>query len=157
MALVIFCVALVAAMRTRMSLRLAIYRLAPKGLTRTAKGQSSRKRLGEFVDRGLELAGGGVVEVAAVADGVEDALVLAADRHQQALLERLHPVDRDRVEIAVDPGIDDDDLLLHLERRELRLLEQFGQPRAAVEQALGGGVEVGAELRERRHFAVLRQ
>src|SRR5262249_22451218 len=50
-----------------------------------------------------------------------------------------------------------DSLLLHLERGKLRLLEQFGEPRPAVEQALGGGIEVGAELRERRHFPVLRE
>ena len=76
---------------------------------------------------------------------------------QQALLECLHTVDRERIEIAVDAGIDDDDLLFHLQRRELRLLEQLGQPRAAVEQALRGGVEVGAELRERGHLTVLRE
>src|SRR5712691_11624461 len=180
MALVIFCVALVAAMRTRMSLRLAISSSASvpscPALCRASTSsfvahvkdvdgrdkpghddQQSREGLGEFVDRGLELACGGVIEVPAVADGVEDAGILAAYRYQQALLEGLHPVDRDRIEVAVDPGIDDDDLLLHLERRELRLLEQLGQPGAAVEQALRGGVEVGAELREGRHFTILRQ
>jgi hypothetical protein len=47
------------------------------------------------------------------------------------------------------------DLLLDRQRRELRLLEQLGQALAAVEQALGRGVEVGAELREGRHLAVL--
>src|SRR5215468_6550196 len=118
---------------------------------------ASRKRLRIVVDRGLELAGGGVVEVAAVADGVENVTVLAAHQRQQAVLERTHAIDRDRVEEAVDAGIDDDDLLLHLERRELLLLEQLGEPRTAVEQALGGGVEVRAELGERRHLAVLRE
>ena len=61
------------------------------------------------------------------------------------------------VEIAVDAGVDHHDLLFHLQRRELRLLQEFGQARAAREQALGRGVEIGAELRERRHFAVLRE
>src|SRR5712692_3131350 len=118
---------------------------------------SSRERLRVGVDRALELAGGRIVEVARAADRLEHLAVPRADRGQQALLERAHPVDRDRVEIAVHAGVDDDDLLLHLERRELRLLEQFGQARAAVEQALGGGVEVGAELGEGRHLAILRQ
>src|SRR4029078_10455555 len=40
---------------------------------------------------------------------------------------------------------------------ELRLLQKFGETRAAVQQALSRGVEVGAELRERRHFTVLRE
>ena len=68
-----------------------------------------------------------------------------------------HLVERQLVEIAVDAGVDDADLLLHLERRELRLLQKLGQARAAVEQALSDRVEVGAELRERRHLAVLRE
>src|SRR3546814_8459508 len=52
---------------------------------------------------------------------------------------------------------DRDDLLLHRERAVLRLLQQFRQALAAVQQALGRGVEVGGELRERLHLAVLRQ
>src|SRR6202035_3277429 len=104
-----------------------------------------------------ELAGGGIVEVARLADGLENVVVLAAQRAEQAILERAHAIERQRIEIAVGPGIDDADLLLHAQRRELRLLEQLGEPRAAVEQALRGGVEIGAELRERRHLAVLRE
>src|SRR5215212_9463252 len=76
---------------------------------------------------------------------------------EEALLEGTHAVDGQRIEIAVDAGVDDDDLLLHLERRELRLLEELGEARAAVEEALRGGVEVRAELREGGHLAVLRQ
>src|SRR6266540_5609158 len=110
--------------------------------------KSSSKRLGVGVDRGLELAGGCVAQIAALADVVENVGVLVAQQHEQALLERLHPVDRDRVEVAVDAGIDHADLLFHLERRELRLLEQLGEARAAAEQSLRGGIEVGAELRE---------
>src|SRR5262245_29803379 len=116
-----------------------------------------RERLGIFVDRGFELRRGCVVEIPAIADGLEDAWMLRAYQHQQAVFERAHSIDRDRVEIGVDAGKDDDDLLLHLERGKLRLLEQLGQPRAAVEKALGSGIEVGAELRERRHLTVLRE
>src|ERR1700732_1213081 len=83
--------------------------------------------------------------------------MLVAQRAEQTVLEGAYAVDRQRIEIAVDAGIDDADLLLHAQRRELRLLEQLGEPRAAVEQALRRGVEIGAELRERRHLAVLRQ
>src|SRR3954449_9630380 len=113
--------------------------------------------LGETFDHRLQLGGGVVGEIAAVADRVEDLDVLAAQQRQQTVLERAHLVDRQRIEIAVGAGPDHADLLFHLQRRELRLLQELGETRAAVEQALGRGVEVGAELRERRHFAVLRQ
>src|ERR1700677_1409621 len=115
------------------------------------------ERLGVTLNHRLELGGGVVVEIAGVADGVEDVDVLAAQKRQQAVLEAAHLGNRKRIEIAVDAGIDHHDLLFHLQRRELRLLEQFGEPRAAVEQALRRGIEIGAELRERRHFAVLRE
>src|SRR5215213_3836468 len=83
--------------------------------------------------------------------------MLAAHQGQQAVLEGAHPVHRQRVEIAVHAGIDHHDLLFHLQRRELRLLQELGQTRTAVQQALGRGVEVGAELGESRHLAVLGQ
>ena len=66
-------------------------------------------------------------------------------------------VDRKRIEIAVDARVDHADLLLHLQRRELRLLQKLGQSRAASEQALRRGIEIGAELGESRHLAVLRE
>src|SRR6185369_8818606 len=66
-------------------------------------------------------------------------------------------LDRDRVDVARRRGIDDEDLSLHRERLELRLLQDFDEPRTARQHALGRGVEVGAELRERRHLAELRE
>ena len=68
-----------------------------------------------------------------------------------------HPVDRKRIEIAIDPGVDHANLFLDLQGRELRLFQKLGQARAAREQALGRRVEIGTELRERRHFTVLRE
>ena len=65
--------------------------------------------------------------------------------------------DGDRIEIAARAGKDHHHLLLHLERRELRLLQQLGEAGAAGQQPLRHGVEVGAELGEGRHLAVLRQ
>src|ERR1700761_1696273 len=116
-----------------------------------------RKRLCETFDRRLQLCSGVVGEVAAVADRIEDVDILAAQKRQQAVFEGAHLVDRKRIEIAVGAGPDHANLLFHLQRRELRLLQEFGQARATVQQTLRRGVEVGAELRERRHFAVLRQ
>src|SRR3712207_7863685 len=55
-----------------------------------------------------------------------------------------------RSEVAVHARVDHRHLLLHLQRRELRLLEELGEARAAVEEALRGGVEVRAELQDRK-------
>src|SRR5437879_2136503 len=118
---------------------------------------ASSKRLGESLDHRLQLGGGIVAEIAAIADRVQNFDVLAAQQRQQAVFEPAHLADRERIEIAIGTGPDHADLLFHLQRRELRLLQEFGQARTAVQQALGRGVEVGAELRERRYFAVLRQ
>src|SRR6185503_6495817 len=120
-------------------------------------GKSSSKRLGEAFDCALQLAGEIVGEIAAVTNAVEDLDVLAAQQRQQAVFEGANLVERERIEIAVGAGPDHADLLFHLQRRELRLLQEFGQARTAVQEALRRGVEVGAELCERRHFAVLRQ
>src|SRR5262245_17509250 len=98
-----------------MSLRLGIDQLAPLPQRRAVW---LGERPGIFLDRGLELAGGGVIEIAAVTDRIQDVAMLRADQREQSLLEGAYPFDRNRIEIAVDAGIDDDDLLLHLERRE---------------------------------------
>ena len=50
-----------------------------------------------------------------------------------------------------------DDLLLDRQRHVLALLQQLDQALAAVELLLRRRVEVGAELRERRQLAVLRE
>ena len=55
------------------------------------------------------------------------------------------------------PGVNRDDLFFDRERRVLRLLQQFRQARTAIKQTLRHRVEVGAELREGRHFAILRE
>src|SRR5262245_35472529 len=139
-------------MRTRMSLREAIRFYSREPLT-----LSLGERLRIALDRALELGRGRIGEVARLADVLENVRVRRAQQRQEPVLEVAHAADAERVEIAVDAGIDHDDLLFHLERRELRLLEQLGQARAAVEQALRGGVEVRTKLRERRHLAVLRE
>src|SRR5271167_2990151 len=115
----------------------------------------SRKRLGVAVDDALELTLGILVEIARLTDRCENVLVLAVQEAKETVLESAYAIDRERIEIAVDAGIDDANLLLHAQRRELRLLEKLGQPRAAVEEPLRGGVEVGAELRKSRHLAIL--
>src|SRR5260370_452627 len=93
----------------------------------------------------VSAAGRAVVEVAGIAYGIEDIDLLAAQQRQQAILELTHLGNWKRIEIAVGAGPDHHDLLFHLQRRELRLLQELGQARASIEQALRRGVEIGAE------------
>src|SRR6218665_2099423 len=79
------------------------------------------------------------------ADRVEDRLALGAQVGQQALLELADLSDRKLVEVAVDTCEDNRDLLFRFQRRELRLLQEFGQACTAVQQALRCGVEVPPE------------
>src|SRR5687768_1685703 len=146
MALVIFCVALTEAMRLRRSFSEAMPCLS-----------RSREVLREAVDVALQFCANFVRDRLFRADGVEDILAVRTHVRKQAALEPADVGYGQTVEIAVDASEDHDDLLLGLQRRELRLLQKFRQARAAVEQALGGSVEVGAELREGSHLAVLRQ
>src|SRR5487761_1099097 len=53
--------------------------------------------------------------------------------------------------------IQDDDLLLHRERLELRLLQQLRQTLAAIELAERHLIKIAAELRERRQLTILRE
>ena len=96
MALVIFCVALVAAIRTRMSLREAISVQSPSarplvsffvmpGLVPGRKERWLRKRLGVTVDNTLQLGRGGVAEIAGLANIFENIAVLGADETKQTV------------------------------------------------------------------------
>src|SRR5215475_424005 len=93
MALVIFCVALVEAMRTRMSFSDAILRsprrsdlqaIRPQASFVRARPNAGRRHLckclGETLDHALQLGLVVVRELARVADGVEDLGVLAAQQ-----------------------------------------------------------------------------
>ena len=73
------------------------------------------------------------------------------------ILEGANVRDLQIVEVALRSGEEHHRLLLPGERLELRLLEQFRKALAAVQLLLGQRIEVGAELRERRQLAVLRQ
>ena len=91
-----------------------------------------------------------------VADRRQDLGLLARSSPSIAVSKRVTP-SLDLVEIAARAGEDRDDLLFDRHRRELRLLQQLGQARAAREQALRRGIEIRGELREGRHLAILRE
>ena len=76
---------------------------------------------------------------------------------QQVALEALHIQHVDIVEIAAGAREDHEHLLFHRQRRELVLLQHLHQALAARELRLRRFIEFGAELREGRQFAVLRQ
>ena len=58
-------------------------------------------------------------------------------------------LDRHLVEVAARPGEDDQHLIDHVHRVELRLLQDLDHAIAVVELLLRRGVEFGAELGER--------
>src|SRR5690348_5805341 len=116
MALVILRVAFTEAMRLRMSFREAMDALAiwNERRRRLRSEKTSGELLGHLLNYALELGGGSVGQVLAVADVVEDAGVLAPEIQQESLLEGLDLVERHRIAIAVDAGVDHADLLFHL-------------------------------------------
>ena len=83
--------------------------------------------------------------------------MIGAQIGQQIALIAGHVRQFDRIKITARTGIDHDNLLFHLKRRELRLLQKLGQACAAIEQFLRCRIKVRAEFRKRRHFAVLRK
>mmetsp|Transcript_24932 Transcript_24932/g.52180 ORF Transcript_24932/g.52180 Transcript_24932/m.52180 type:complete len:380 (+) Transcript_24932:270-1409(+) len=132
----------------------------PEAASAAASGSVHRRRLraevgGELGEHGRH----GLVELGAedarLENLVEDGLVVCLDEGEQLLLVRPDVGDGELVEEAARAGVDADNLLLEGHRHVLVLLEHLLQPRAAVEQVLGGGVEVGAELGEGGDLAVL--
>src|SRR4029079_6430211 len=97
---------------TRMSLRLAM-----SYGSRSLPMPPSDECLGVTVDQAFELGRIGILQVAALADAVEQIGVLGAQQRQRPAFERTHTGNFHRIEIAVDAGVDHANLLLHLERR----------------------------------------
>src|SRR3954452_6022952 len=80
---------------------------------------------------------------------------LGAEVLPQLVLVARHLRRRNRVEEAVDAGVDGDDLLLHRPRLVLRLVEGRDHPLPEREGRLRRGVELRAELCERLELTVL--
>src|SRR5205085_12181576 len=127
MALVIFCVDWTLRILNRKVLRLGIAAL--------------RELLGEVGQEGLQLVICLLDDLALVADRAQDR-ALGAQRIQHLALVLADAVDRQGVEEAAGSGIDRSHLLLDRHRLVLALLQELGQPLAARQQALGGGIEV---------------
>ncbi len=103
----------------------------------------------------FDLCGEFVSEFLFVADRGVDFGELIVDVLEQALLKLADFVDRKGIKEALAAGIDGDDLLFDREGSVLVLFEEFGQTVTTGKLGLGGFVEVGAELGEGFHGAVL--
>src|ERR1051325_9870599 len=123
------------------------------GGRRLSGGEVRRKLLHYRVELALQL----IVEGLFLGDSGEQLRRARFDELVELALERAHVRDGDVVQIAVGAGIDHRHLALDRQRLVLRLLENFDQPRAAVELRLRRLVEIAAELRDRRQLAVLRE
>src|SRR5579863_6856685 len=88
---------------------------------------------------------------------VHQRLLGAVEIRVEAVFEGADLVDLQVVEVALCTRKKNQRHLLPGEWLELWLLQQFRQARTAVELLLGERIEIGAELRERRQFAVLRK
>src|SRR5690606_7464311 len=145
-ALVIFCVALTEAIRLRRSFNEAI----PYP---SASGEVFRESVAVFLELGPQV----VAQRLFLTNAFEHILAVRAHTGQKPLLELADLIDPQRIEIAVDARKDHGDLLFRLQRRELRLLQEFSQARTTIEETLRRRIKVGAELRESRHLAILRK
>src|SRR5690606_34727276 len=117
--------------------------------------QTSSVDLAQVFKHGLQLFLGLRRQVARGADGLEDGVALFAQRHQQLALEITYLRNRKLNQVATHASVAHADLLLDRTRAVLRLLEQFRQSLTTLQQALGGGVEIGGELREGFHLTEL--
>src|SRR5580704_13343544 len=152
MARVIFCVALVLAMRLRIALSegMGAPLLPVFGLGRAERGA-------ELVERLLECPFALVVEGLLRAKGLEEIRVLLLDEVTQATLVVGDLRDGELVHVASRCRVDDDDLPLDRKGHVLPLLEDFDEARAAIELVTCDLVEVRGKLSERSHLAVLRE
>src|SRR5690606_32944196 len=98
----------------------------------------SRVGLLDVIESSLELSARIVAQGLLAGDGGEQRRIFATQRRQHRLLEITDLVDRNAIEIAVGAGKDHRNLLFHLERAELGLLQQLGETGTTVQQALGG-------------------
>src|ERR1700733_5645820 len=141
MARVIFCVALVLAIRFRIAFSEGMVLGFPSGLV--AEGRR------ELLERLLEGALGGVVELLLGPERLVDGRVLLLDEVVEALLVGADLRERELVGVNLGGRVNDDDLLLDREGDVLALLEDLDEARASLQLVASHLVEVGGELRER--------
>src|SRR5271157_2597576 len=152
MALVICCVFLTERMRRRMSMRLGMCRYRGRGAL-----WAGHKAVSKLLDDILQLFAQGVVQNFPGPDFLPQPAVRVVHEPVEFLLELPALVQRQIVQVTVGSGEDNRNLLFHRQRLVLALLENLHHVPAAVELRQRGLVQIGAELREGRQLAVLRQ
>src|SRR5580704_15844884 len=116
MALVIFCVALTEAIRLRRSFSEGT--VSPLHLCPGAANSS--EVLGVGIDNRFEFCARLFGKILRAANRIEETGVARAQEREEPVLKGPHPVNRKRIEVAIDPCIDHANLVLDLQRRELR-------------------------------------
>src|SRR5690606_4424443 len=111
------------------------------------------ERRNRSVDAGLHF----VVPLRFGLDTVDQVRILGVQEFDELLFPFRNALKGDLAELTTVTRMDQSDLFGQLERLILRLLQQFSEARALIELALGCGVEVAGELRERSQRAELRQ
>src|SRR4030065_2536366 len=102
----------------------------------------------EGLERGADLGVEGGVDVLLLAELGQDPGVVPLEMVVKLLLVPPDRGHRELVEVAAVAGVDDEDLLLDRDRRVLALLEDLGQPHAAVELGLARLVQLRPRLGE---------
>src|SRR5437667_12348973 len=120
-------------------------------------GLLSLEQRPEGGERGVDLRPDVVGQLLLFPQQRQDGRVLRAEEGVEVALVALDGGDGERIQTAAGGGVDDDDLLLDGLRGVLPLLHHLDEALASIQLPLRGRVEVGAELSEGRHLAVLRQ
>ena len=94
-------------------------------------------------------------ELAGLVDPVEQVLVLGVEPGEQIGEELGYPLGLDPVQIAAGAGVDRGDLLGHVHRLALLLVERLDHSLTAAKRRLSLGIELGAELGEGLELPVL--
>ena len=111
----------------------------------------------EFGDRCFQVIGDGITHRLLFRNCREDIRLPRAQEVGELALEILDLVHRNVVHVTILHGPENRGLNFNRDRVVLRLLENFDDAFAALQLRLSFRIEIGAELRERREFAELRE
>ena len=102
-----------------------------------------------------DLSVGLVSELTLGLDGVEERLMLGSEVGKVELLELANLVGLDLIEVSLDTGVENADLLLGGHWDVLLLLEELSELLTSVEELLGGSIKIRTELGEGSDLSVL--
>ena len=109
----------------------------------------------ELFNESLKVSLSLVSDGALNADGFDDMASLGVHRLEVHLLKLSDLAGLDLVEVATDTSVENTSLLLNGHGHVLLLLKELGELLTSVEELLGGGIEIRAELSEGGDLTVL--